>query len=103
MSERKKEQKKEQKKERMRERMKERGKEDRANVDSDRSAMDFGAKNRPKINVEEKQGPLSQNFLRPQWNSAFFCIFVDYRGQHRKGVVIYNATKVNLQPKPRFH
>ncbi len=27
-----------------------------------------------------------------QWNSAFFCIFIDYRGHHRKGVEIYNAT-----------
>ncbi len=22
-----------------------------------------------------------------------FCLFIDYRGRHRKGVVIYNVTK----------
>ncbi len=32
-----------------------------------------------------------------------FWIFVDYRGHHRKGISIYNATEVNLQPKPWFH
>ncbi len=26
-----------------------------------------------------------------------FCIFIDYRGHHRKGVAICNATQVNLQ------
>ncbi len=24
--------------------------------------------------------------------ARFFCIFIDYRGYHRKGVAIYNAT-----------
>ncbi len=32
-----------------------------------------------------------------------FCILIDYRGRHRKGVAIYNATYVNLQQKPWFH
>ncbi len=32
-----------------------------------------------------------------------FSIFIDYRGRHRKGVAIYNATSVNLQLKPWFH
>jgi hypothetical protein len=27
-----------------------------------------------------------------EWNSKFFCILIDYRGQHRKGVATYNAT-----------
>jgi hypothetical protein len=32
-----------------------------------------------------------------------FCLFIDYRGHHRKGVAIYNATYVNLQQKLWFH
>ncbi len=32
-----------------------------------------------------------------------FCIFINYRGHYRKGVATYNATLVNLQPKPWFH
>jgi hypothetical protein len=32
-----------------------------------------------------------------------FCIFIDYRGHHKKGVAIYDATSINLQPKPWFH
>jgi hypothetical protein len=32
-----------------------------------------------------------------------FCIWIDYRGHHRKGVAFYNATQVNLQQKPWFH
>jgi hypothetical protein len=32
-----------------------------------------------------------------------FCIFIDYRGRHRKGVAIYDATLVNLQQKLWFH
>jgi hypothetical protein len=32
-----------------------------------------------------------------------FCILIDYRGRHRKGVAIYNAIYVNLQQKPWFH
>jgi hypothetical protein len=35
--------------------------------------------------------------------TALFSIFNDYRGHHRKGVAIANATQVNLQPKPWFH
>jgi hypothetical protein len=31
-----------------------------------------------------------------------FCILIDHRGHHRKGVAIYNATQVNLQQKPWF-
>jgi hypothetical protein len=31
--------------------------------------------------------------------TAHFCILIDYRGCHRKGVAIYNANKVNLQQK----
>jgi hypothetical protein len=31
------------------------------------------------------------------------CIFIEYRGHHRKGVAIYNANEINLQPKPWFH
>jgi hypothetical protein len=27
------------------------------------------------------------------WNSAFFCIFIDYRGHHRKGAAIKAALK----------
>jgi hypothetical protein len=34
-----------------------------------------------------------------QW---IFCIFIDYREHHRKGVAIYNATEVNLQQKLWF-
>jgi hypothetical protein len=26
-----------------------------------------------------------------KWNSTFFCIFIDYRGRHRKGAAIYDA------------
>ncbi len=33
-----------------------------------------------------------------KWNS-FFCILINYRGHHRKGVAIYDATQVNLQQK----
>ncbi len=32
-----------------------------------------------------------------------FCIFIDYRGHHRKVVEIYNATSVNSQQKLWFH
>jgi hypothetical protein len=32
-----------------------------------------------------------------------FCIFIVYRGHHKKGVAIYDATSINLQPKPWFH
>jgi hypothetical protein len=32
--------------------------------------------------------------------TARFCIFICYRGHHRKGVAIYNAAEVNLQQKP---
>jgi len=32
-----------------------------------------------------------------------FCIFIDHRGHHRKGVEIYNATLVNLNQKLWFH
>ncbi len=32
-----------------------------------------------------------------------FCFFIDYRGHRRKGVAIYNAARVNLQPKTWFH
>ncbi len=32
-----------------------------------------------------------------------FCIFIDYRGHHRKGVAIYVATWVNLHHKLWFH
>ncbi len=35
--------------------------------------------------------------------TAHFCIFIDYRGHHRKGVAIYSATLVNLQQKLWFH
>ncbi len=38
-----------------------------------------------------------------QWNNTFFYIFIDYRGHHRKGVAIYNATSVNFQQKLWFH
>ncbi len=38
-------------------------------------------------------------YQNKEWNSTFFCIFIDYRGHHRKGVAIYNATWVNLQQK----
>ncbi len=31
-----------------------------------------------------------------------FEFFIDYRGHHRKGVSIYNVTRVNLEPKPLF-
>jgi hypothetical protein len=31
-----------------------------------------------------------------------FCIFIDYRGHHRKGVEIVYADYVNFQPKPWF-
>jgi hypothetical protein len=34
---------------------------------------------------------------------AHFCILIDYRGQYRKGVAIYNTTSVNLRLKPWFH
>ncbi len=34
---------------------------------------------------------------------AVFCIFIDYRGKHRKGVAIYNVIQVILPPKPWFH
>jgi hypothetical protein len=30
------------------------------------------------------------------------CIFIDYRGHHRKGVAIYNATEINLQENLGF-
>ncbi len=30
------------------------------------------------------------------------CIFIDYRGHHRKGVEIFNADYVNFQPKLWF-
>ncbi len=47
---------------------------------------------------------LKPNCMKPyeEWNSIFFCIFMDYRGHHRKGAAIYNATWVNLQQKPWF-
>jgi hypothetical protein len=32
-----------------------------------------------------------------------FCIVIDYRGHHRKGAAIYNATWVNLPQKLWFH
>jgi hypothetical protein len=32
-----------------------------------------------------------------------FCILIDYRGHHRKGVANYIATYLNLQQKPWFH
>ncbi len=35
-----------------------------------------------------------------QWNIIFF---IDYRGCHRKGIAIYNATEGNLQQKKWFH
>jgi hypothetical protein len=35
--------------------------------------------------------------------TARFCIFIDYRGHHRKGVPIYNGTYDNLQTKLWFH
>jgi hypothetical protein len=38
-----------------------------------------------------------------QMKQHIFCIFIDYRGQYRKGVAIYHTTSVNLQPKPWFH
>ncbi len=31
-----------------------------------------------------------------EWNKMFFCIYIHYRGHHRKGVAIYDATEVNL-------
>jgi hypothetical protein len=34
--------------------------------------------------------------------AAHFCIFIDNRGRHRKGVAIYNAVKVNLQQNLGF-
>ncbi len=34
--------------------------------------------------------------------TAHFCIFIDYRGYHRKGVAIVNADRVDFQPKPWF-
>jgi hypothetical protein len=37
-----------------------------------------------------------------QWNSMLLCIFIDYRGRHRKGVAIQIATPVNIQQKPLF-
>jgi hypothetical protein len=37
-----------------------------------------------------------------QWNSVFFCILIDYRGHHIKGIATYNATWVNLQQKLWF-
>ncbi len=32
-----------------------------------------------------------------------FCIFIDYRGRHWKGVSVYNVIRINLQPKPLLH
>jgi hypothetical protein len=32
-----------------------------------------------------------------------FAFFIAYRGRHRKGVAIYNAASINLQPKPWLH
>jgi len=32
-----------------------------------------------------------------------FWILNYYRGHHRKGVAIYNATEINLRQKPWFH
>jgi hypothetical protein len=32
-----------------------------------------------------------------------FVVFIDYRGHHRKGVAILNATQVNLKQKLWFH
>ncbi len=32
----------------------------------------------------------------------FYCILIDYRGHHRKGVAIYSATLVNLQQNLGF-
>jgi hypothetical protein len=34
---------------------------------------------------------------------AIFCIFIDYRGRHRIGAAIYNATYASLQQKLWFH
>ncbi len=45
---------------------------------------------------------LSTENIPLKWNSAFFCVFIDYRGHHRKGVAIFNADYVNFQPKPWF-
>jgi len=47
-----------------------------------------------------------------KWNSALCkvlmeqCIFyfiIDYRGRHRNGIAIYNATEGSLQQKIWFH
>ncbi len=41
--------------------------------------------------------------VRKVWHwTAHFCIFIDYKGCHRKGAAICNDTWVNLQPKPWF-
>jgi hypothetical protein len=35
------------------------------------------------------------------WTGSFY-IFIDYQGRHRKGIIIYDVTKVNLQQKSLF-
>jgi hypothetical protein len=35
--------------------------------------------------------------------TAHFLLFIDYRGHHRKGIAIYNATEGSLQQKIWFH
>jgi hypothetical protein len=41
--------------------------------------------------------------LHYRMEQQFFCIFIDYRGHHRKGVAMYNAYEVNLQQEHTFH
>jgi hypothetical protein len=39
------------------------------------------------------------SFHRKVMGLHFFKFFFDYRGRHYKGIIIYNATEVNIQQK----
>jgi hypothetical protein len=43
------------------------------------------------------RGTEVKDWSKIEWNNTFFCIFIDCRGHHIKGVAVYNATWVNLQ------
>ncbi len=65
----------------------------------------------PKFRKFERVQNFSENFWKllkrkgkiKEMEQRIFCIFINYRGNHRKGVAIYEANSVNLQSKPWFH
>jgi hypothetical protein len=42
------------------------------------------------------------NSIQGSNGTAHFLLFIDYRGHHRKGMAIYNATEGSLQQKNWF-